>query len=424
MYVVHRTSLYPSQSLVIVMICWYDNRIERRNSRLFTTSSLRREMSPTCSGQGTMVFKSRAEHWALITCNTSCAKWYEGTAQLLSLKEFQSHLFKLAEPLTDQYIFLSILIVIYTYCYLYLLQYNILILIYTYCYLYLSQSILIAIYTYCYLYLLLFILTHRDHAQHINRPWRRKLHEQQLFLMWRASTCWLSVEIINDTLILIITTLWLLALNPNRQPQPCTTRFRNAWCYGKNSHCGSIQSLCQIEVDRIGPPSVNILWMGDIISVIYKSHCRENFLGWSIAEMRSSCFSYVKPWCKCLNKRQNKTTTTKSLPGTKQNIEPLPFSPKPPVISIFTRLYKLSRTTYKKAKATGATKKQQLLWRWRASTREMFTLAGDHVPWAVVSPSCQLFPFLRPFLLPFSLFCWCVCDGGFDVGRVVGAVVL
>ena len=34
----------------------------------------------------------------------SCATWYEGTAQLLSLTEFKSHLFELcllAEPLTD-----------------------------------------------------------------------------------------------------------------------------------------------------------------------------------------------------------------------------------------------------------------------------------------------------------------------------------
>ena len=30
---------------------------------------------------------------ALITCNMSCATWYEGTAQLLSLTEFRSHLF-------------------------------------------------------------------------------------------------------------------------------------------------------------------------------------------------------------------------------------------------------------------------------------------------------------------------------------------
>ena len=41
-------------------------------------------------------------------CNMSCATWYEGTAQLLSLTELKSHLFEifflfcLAEPLTDE----------------------------------------------------------------------------------------------------------------------------------------------------------------------------------------------------------------------------------------------------------------------------------------------------------------------------------
>ena len=45
------------------------------------------------SGPGAIVCKSRATHRALITCNMSCATWYEGTAQLLSLTEFISHLF-------------------------------------------------------------------------------------------------------------------------------------------------------------------------------------------------------------------------------------------------------------------------------------------------------------------------------------------
>ena len=34
------------------------------------------------SGQGAIVCNSRATHPALITCNMSCATWYEGTAQL------------------------------------------------------------------------------------------------------------------------------------------------------------------------------------------------------------------------------------------------------------------------------------------------------------------------------------------------------
>ena len=57
-----------------------------------------------------------AQYRVQITCNTSgayhvqhvmlCAMWYEGTAQPLSLTEFNSHLFELfillAEPLTDE----------------------------------------------------------------------------------------------------------------------------------------------------------------------------------------------------------------------------------------------------------------------------------------------------------------------------------
>ena len=45
------------------------------------------------SGQGTIVWKSRATHRAPITCNMLCTIWYEGTAQLLSLTELKSHLF-------------------------------------------------------------------------------------------------------------------------------------------------------------------------------------------------------------------------------------------------------------------------------------------------------------------------------------------
>ena len=37
--------------------------------------------------------KSRAAHRALITRNMSCATWYEGTAQLLSLTELKSRFF-------------------------------------------------------------------------------------------------------------------------------------------------------------------------------------------------------------------------------------------------------------------------------------------------------------------------------------------
>ena len=46
-----------------------------------------------CSGQGAMVYKSHTIHGALLMCNVLCGMWYEGTAQLLSLTEFESHLF-------------------------------------------------------------------------------------------------------------------------------------------------------------------------------------------------------------------------------------------------------------------------------------------------------------------------------------------
>ena len=41
------------------------------------------------SGQDAIMCKSRATHQAPITCNMSCATWYEGTAQPLSLREFK-----------------------------------------------------------------------------------------------------------------------------------------------------------------------------------------------------------------------------------------------------------------------------------------------------------------------------------------------
>ena len=85
------------------------NRIQRRNSRFFTISSLRHEPSPTRTLK--WPWHSREQ----ITCDTSSAyhvqhgvlraTWYEGTARLLSLTELKSHLFVLfllAELLTDE----------------------------------------------------------------------------------------------------------------------------------------------------------------------------------------------------------------------------------------------------------------------------------------------------------------------------------
>ena len=72
---------------------YYNNRIQRRNSRVFTFSSLRRERS---SCPGAIVCKSRATHRALITCkHVLRATYCEGTAQLLNLTALKSHLFEL-----------------------------------------------------------------------------------------------------------------------------------------------------------------------------------------------------------------------------------------------------------------------------------------------------------------------------------------
>ena len=58
------------------------------------------------SDQDAILFKSLATHRALITYNMSCATWYKGTAQLLSVTEFKSHLFLALfywlKPLTDE----------------------------------------------------------------------------------------------------------------------------------------------------------------------------------------------------------------------------------------------------------------------------------------------------------------------------------
>ena len=44
------------------------------------------------SGPGVIVYKSRAIHRVLSTCNMSCATWYEGTAQLSCLTGLKWHL--------------------------------------------------------------------------------------------------------------------------------------------------------------------------------------------------------------------------------------------------------------------------------------------------------------------------------------------
>ena len=77
-----------------------NNRTERRSLRFFIISSPRHESSPTrtvrSSGPGAIVCKSGATSSAYhVQQVVISATWYEGTAQLLSLTEFKSHLFEL-----------------------------------------------------------------------------------------------------------------------------------------------------------------------------------------------------------------------------------------------------------------------------------------------------------------------------------------
>ena len=74
-----------------------NDRIKRRSLRFVHSHNCAANclQHVRSSGQGGIICKSRATCRALITCNMSCATWYEGTAQRLSLTEFISHLFHL-----------------------------------------------------------------------------------------------------------------------------------------------------------------------------------------------------------------------------------------------------------------------------------------------------------------------------------------
>ena len=67
-----------------------NNRIQKHNSRFSTISSLRREPSPTRTlkrpGRNRVQITSSAHHVQHVVLR---ATWYEGTAQLLSLTEFE-----------------------------------------------------------------------------------------------------------------------------------------------------------------------------------------------------------------------------------------------------------------------------------------------------------------------------------------------
>ena len=73
--------------------------IERHKSRFFFCNLLTAPRtvpnSNTHVTTAQSLCKSRATHGTFIMRNMSCATWYKGTTQLLSLTEFKSHLFKL-----------------------------------------------------------------------------------------------------------------------------------------------------------------------------------------------------------------------------------------------------------------------------------------------------------------------------------------
>ena len=73
-----------------------NNRIQKHSSRFFTITSLCCEPSPTCTFKWPA--QSCANHVQHIKCllRATCvsATWYEGAAQLLSLRELKSYLFK------------------------------------------------------------------------------------------------------------------------------------------------------------------------------------------------------------------------------------------------------------------------------------------------------------------------------------------
>ena len=71
------------------------NCVQRHNSRFLqslhcATNCLQQVRS---SGQGEIMCKSWTAHQTFITCNMSCVVWCEGTSQLLSLTEYNLHLF-------------------------------------------------------------------------------------------------------------------------------------------------------------------------------------------------------------------------------------------------------------------------------------------------------------------------------------------
>ena len=71
------------------------NDIERCNSRLVAICTVNCFQYLCSSGQGAIMCKSCATHWAFIVCNILCTTWYKGTAEPVGLTEMKLHLFLL-----------------------------------------------------------------------------------------------------------------------------------------------------------------------------------------------------------------------------------------------------------------------------------------------------------------------------------------
>ena len=81
-----------NNDIIIIMIII---AFKIRNSRYFYNLTAPRTVSNTQVSRAQSCANHVQHIWALITCNMSCATWYERTAQLLSLAQLKSHLLEL-----------------------------------------------------------------------------------------------------------------------------------------------------------------------------------------------------------------------------------------------------------------------------------------------------------------------------------------
>ena len=86
--------------VIIVIIILTIIALKGASQFFYAISSLRRELCP--SSRGAILYKPRATHGAFITCNMSCATWYEGAAQQSNLDSIYFIFILLVEPYIDE----------------------------------------------------------------------------------------------------------------------------------------------------------------------------------------------------------------------------------------------------------------------------------------------------------------------------------